>query len=1177
MSRFPYRQIVELKSVGLSDKKVSFLCGCGVNKVRDVLAAARQIGVGWPVPAELSDDDLELMLDPLQPWRRHQPDFKAIGSEAGKGLRAGDFPEVYGIYRDMAAAAGEEPYAESTLRQLYAAWLGGSKPPLHMRVDWSPAEEIQVDWAGKKIQLYGEDGLVAPAFLFVATSPYSSYTFIRASLDMGMQSWLEHHVAMFSFFGGAPLWLAPDNLAQAVTFGRQGHAGRTVNRKYQDLADHYGAMVLPARVGTPTDKAAVEGHVRIMANRIIGVLEGMRFSTIDQLNDAVARLLAAYNAKPTHALGGRSRLEVFLVEEKPCLQPLPEALFSPVTWKGCSVARDGVVTVRGNHYGVPEAYAGRQVEVRIGAGEVAVYAKGRRQCLARHPRGMDGADTFAGLPGTCPDRFRPLDDWCRAEGREQILRQWDAEANGGLTPADVVCRSKREVHWKCPECGFTWSEAPARRTGRGFDDCLACADVALVPGKNDLATLFPDVAAEWHSERNPMPASSVFPDYRLSVWWRGECGHEWKAPIAERVRSVMGRACPYCSGKKALAGFNDVASVCPEMAAHWHPVKNRNVRPEGLSVMAAHEVYLWDGALSRIWRETPRSWMARNGYGDRLGPFERAVAEAKAIDEAAEGGESTSPAEAIGRGKSTVKWARYNRESGLLGMTLEGWCKAFGRGDLLDEWDRERNGDLAPADVLRASTWKVWWRGGCGHSWQAEVRSRVFDDHGCPYCGRARVLDGYSSAAGADPRLLALWHPTRNGGLTPSDVSDRSHKMIWWQCPKCGYEWRESLRKTGKAARTCPACEGRRGYAVPGGNTLSGRPDLASLFAVDLNGGLAPDDVRAHARRKVWWRGECGHVWEQRVDQMADLKGEKCPFCANRRLLRGFNDLATLEPEVALSWDAERNGRGAGSVRANSSEAAWWRGACGHGWDAPVSAAVAAGGACPICAGRRVLAGFNDLASVDPGLAAQWHPSLNGGLSPRDVTAGSSRKAWWLCDGGHEWQATINNRHRLGSACPVCANRLAVAGANDLATTHGKLARQWDRGLNGGLTPRDVTARSTKKAWWLCKEGHSFQMQVVRRAGGRDPGCPYCAGRRVLPGFNDLATVRPDIASQWHPTMNRRLGPSEVLATSGKEAWWKGECGHTWKAKVRDRTRAKSPSCPYCSGRRKPERPIKLD
>ena len=70
MSRFPYRQIVELKSVGLSDKKVSFLCGCGVNKVRDVLAAARQIGVGWPVPAELSDDDLELMLDPLQPWRR---------------------------------------------------------------------------------------------------------------------------------------------------------------------------------------------------------------------------------------------------------------------------------------------------------------------------------------------------------------------------------------------------------------------------------------------------------------------------------------------------------------------------------------------------------------------------------------------------------------------------------------------------------------------------------------------------------------------------------------------------------------------------------------------------------------------------------------------------------------------------------------------------------------------------------------------------------------------------------------------------------------------------------------------------------------------------------------------------------------------------------------------------
>lgn len=251
---------------------------------------------------------------------------------------------------------------------------------------------------------------------------------------------------------------------------------------------------------------------------------------------------------------------------------------------------------------------------------------------------------------------------------------------------------------------------------------------------------------------------------------------------------------------------------------------------------------------------------AARQIGDRLGPFERVAAEAKAIDENAEGGEPKPAAEAIGRGKATVKWARYNRESGLLGMMLEDWCKAFGRSDLLDEWDRERNGDLAPADVLRAIIWKVWWRGGCGHSWQAEVPNR--------------------------------------------------------------------------------------------------------LLAADLNGGLAPDDVCAHARRKVWWRGECGHVWEQRVDQMADLKGEKCPFCANRR---------------------------------------------------------------------------------------------------------------------------------------------------------------------------------------------------------------------VLPGFNDLATVRPDIAGQWHPTMNRHLKPGEVITTSSKEVWWKGECGHTWKAKVRDRTRAKSPSCPYCSGCRRPERPIRLD
>ncbi len=95
--------------------------------------------------------------------------------------------------------------------------------------------------------------------------------------------------------------------------------------------------------------------------------------------------------------------------------------------------------------------------------------------------------------------------------------------------------------------------------------------------------------------------------------------------------------------------------------------------------------------------------------------------------------------------------------------------------------------------------------------------------------------------------------------------------------------------------------------------------------------------------------------------------------------------------------------------------------------------------------------------------------------------------------------------------------------------------------------------------------------------GKADPGCPYCSGRKVLAGYNDLATTHPDIAAVWHPRMNKRLKPAGVQAVSRKPAWWRGECGHVYQMAVSDRVRAKPGYCPYCSGRKRPERPIRLE
>ena len=430
---------------------------------------------------------------------------------------------------------------------------------------------------------------------------------------------------------------------------------------------------------------------------------------------------------------------------------------------------------------------------------------------------------------------------------------------------------------------------------------------------------------------------------------------------------------------------------------------------------------------------------------------------------------------------------------------------------------------------------------------------------------------------------MRLWHPTKNGDLKPSQVSDRTAKRIWLQCSTCGYEWRESLRGTRKESRKCSSCHGGRGhYLAKGSNDLgSKRPDVARQLDPDLNGGLRVEGLHAHAGAMMWWRGSCGHVWREKVSMRSMRVDDSCPYCKNRKLLRGFNDLATVHPELAAEWDFGRNGDlGPDGVRFNATKQVWWRGGCGHEWQMSPRQRAVEGLGCPYCSGHRVLAGFNDLASQHPELLAEWDWGLNGDLGPDGVVSGSARRVWWRCGHGHAWRISAYNR--TGGAdrgCPYCGDRKVLKGYNDLRTTHPKIAREWNKERNGDLKPTNVIANSNKRVWWKCKEGHEWSGLIVNRArkGKADPGCPYCSGRKVLAGYNDLATTHPDIAAMWHPRMNKRLKPTGVQAISRKLAWWRGECGHVYQMAVRDRARAKPGYCPYCSGRKRPERPIRLD
>lgn len=199
------------------------------------------------------------------------------------------------------------------------------------------------------------------------------------------------------------------------------------------------------------------------------------------------------------------------------------------------------------------------------------------------------------------------------------------------------------------------------------------------------------------------------------------------------------------------------------------------------------------------------------------------------------------------------------------------------------------------------------------------------------------------------------------------------------------------------------------------------------------------------------------------------------------------------------------------------------------------------------------------LPETRPELVSEWHPTKNQGLAVSTLTTFSNKRAWWLCEKGHEWEARIADRS-TGQGCPYCSGQRACHD-NCLATVNSKLAKQWHPTKNGSLGPSKVMPGSGKKVWWQCPEGHEWKATINSRSWGK--GCPYCAGRLSVRDTR-LSTTNQELVSEWHPTKNDDLTPENVTTSSNRRVWWRCANGHEWVAYVFNRARGYG--CPYCSG-----------
>lgn len=263
-----------------------------------------------------------------------------------------------------------------------------------------------------------------------------------------------------------------------------------------------------------------------------------------------------------------------------------------------------------------------------------------------------------------------------------------------------------------------------------------------------------------------------------------------------------------------------------------------------------------------------------------------------------------------------------------------------------------------------------------------------------------------------NPSLAAQWHPTRNGQLTPYDVTKHSNKKVWWLCAK-GHQWQAVINNRIRGDG-CPYCSGK---AVCSDNCLSTRnPGLAKQWHPTRNGQLTANDVTPHSNKKIWWICPKGHEWQAMVSSRS--RGAGCPYCKGKAVCSD-NCLATLDTKLASQWHPTRNGElTPEDVTLHSAKKVWWLCSKGHTWQASIDRR-SRGVGCPYCSGQAVC-DDNCLATLNPSLARQWHPTRNGPLTPSDVTANSRKKVWWLCPEGHEWQTIITIRNH-GSGCPICA------------------------------------------------------------------------------------------------------------------------------------------------------------
>jgi very-short-patch-repair endonuclease len=600
-------------------------------------------------------------------------------------------------------------------------------------------------------------------------------------------------------------------------------------------------------------------------------------------------------------------------------------------------------------------------------------------------------------------------DWCIENGKEYLLAEWDYEKNEGLELREIGYGSQKKVSW-IGRCNHQWMSTIKNRTsGTGCPICYEEKTGRKIvqrrvfkQGINDLATEYPELIKEWDFNKNgSLQPSDCMSGSRKKVWWIcPKCNKSYQSSPSDRIR---GRECTngVCRKKKQSENIKkalverrgSLSEHNPELANEWHPFKNGELTPDNISPASDVKVW-WLGTCNHEWQATPSNRV---------------------------------------RMKSGCPIC--NNKVILIGFN----DLATTHKELCTEWDYEKNGDLLPTNVVAGTNKKVWWICGKGHSFKASISNRAKKNGtGCPECDIERkssfnekVIFYY---------LKQLFNDTfenyRPHFLKKKELDIYIPELSLAIEYDGEYYHKNALKDIKK-------------------NELCEENEIDVIRIREPNCPVLPKKINCFVRKTLNENElkDCveyilAYINEKyKMDLVADiyLSRDRPKIMEMYLISEKEKSLAVVNPELAKEWHPTKNGvLTAENISYSSNKKVWWLGKCGHEWDAQVNNRINGNG-CPRCYEnttgrklghrRRLKKGINDLATENPKLASEWHPSKNGNLLPSDFLSGSHSKVWWLGKCGHEWDALIGSRNN-GVGCPHCRNKKRIKKIDDLGTTN---------------------------------------------------------------------------------------------------------------------------------------------